>query len=269
MSLTSLVAAEIYLRLMWMKHNRLATTLQLLWPYTMVLTVFGLGTAYGSLERFKQSLGIEDPVLYLFASSIIAFTAVSVIDYTASIATWHRWIGTLPYIATASLKPAAFLMISGVATSLFVALIEVASIIPGVVLVSGAHGALKMLLVFLVLVLGMMPLIGVAGALAMASLVLREEGHAFSFVNPLLLLVSGVFYPIELLPRILKALSGVVPVSYIVEASKLIAGLTQTPMGELILVIIVIALMAVGYNSGGAAGVLAMERLVRRRGAWD
>ena len=266
MSLRSLVAAEAAIRYYWFKRNRTLLFLSVVWPYLTVLVLYTLGNAYGSLDRYRESMGIDYPLLYMFAASTVAHSAVSVVDESASIAQWHRWLGTLTYIMASPHRTWVFVVITGLVTSLFMTTITVSALLPAVILVSGLEGSLRLAVVYLVIIAGMAPLIAIAGVAAMMSLLAREEGNVMAFLNPLLLLLSGVFYPIEILPRLLEASSRLLPVSYLVEAAKLAAAFDGPLTGGMFLVAYVIALMTLVYNSAGLLALEWADRGIRRKG---
>lgn len=269
MGFKSVFKADTMLRLWWLKNNRVMALLELVWPYTIIIVLIGLGTSYGSLENFKRALGIEDPILYVFASSSVAFAAVGIIDNSAAVAQWHRWLGTLPYIMTSPLKLSTYVIASGLSLSVLTVAMEYAVLLPGVLYFSGLEGLPRIGLVLAFLLLGMMPLVAIGGVAAMASLMVREEGNVMAFLNPLLLLLSGVFYPLEVLPRLLQLLSKAVPVSYVVDAAKAAATLQEGVARDLFIVAYLIAAMIVVYNIAGLGFLGGLERATRRRGATD
>jgi ABC-2 type transport system permease protein len=262
-----IILAEIYLRLRQFKNNPPMLIVSLAWPYLMVIVVLVLGTSYGSLEEYARRLGVADPVVFLLAASGVAFTAVSIIDYGASFAVWHRWLGTLPYLALATPSLSLYLAASGAAVALLSVAVTYASIAPAIVALGGLESGLRLALIVAIVLAGMIPLAGLAALAAVLSVALKVESHVLSFINPLMLLVSGVFYPLELLPRLLKALSVLVPVSYVVEASKLVAAL-ENPLGaKLYFALYAIAALSVLYNVAGLMLTGRVEKEVMVRGA--
>jgi len=264
--IASIARAETTLVIYWYKENKVMTLLQVAWPYMMVFIVLGLGSAYGSIERFAEALRVADPLLYVIASSLVAFTSVGIIDSATQVALWHRWLGTLPYVTLAPNSMVLYVMVSGVVQSLVISSIIMVALVPGALILSGASGVAGLAVVLGFLLLGMLPLVAIAGAAAAASLAVREEGNVISFLNPFLLVVSGVFYPVEILPRVLSAFSEVVPVRYVVEAARLIAA-TGTPAGKTVTALAwILALLSLTYNAVGAPAVALGERALRRRG---
>ena len=267
MALKAVFKAELLIQYWWIKGNRWLAGLWLLWPYMAVVVLYVLGTSYGSLENLAKSLGVDDPILYLFAASNIAFAATGIIDTVVGIATWHRWIGTLPYVYLQPNRFSSYLVVSGLASSLFNIMENYLAILPGVLIYSGLRGGIGLTVVLLVLVIGSLPLVGIAVAAALASLIAREEGNVLSFLNPLLLLLSGVFYPVEVLPRLLQALSAAVPVTYVVQAARLAASFSHGPGAALYYAAYTLGLMIVVYNTLSLAVIELGEKSARSRGA--
>ncbi len=266
MGLKNIVLAELKAQLWWLRNNRWLLVLQFLWPYMAVVILYVIGTSYGSMERLKESLGITDPILYLFAASNIAFTASGLIDSVAGIATWHRWIGTLPYVYLQPNKFPTYLVISGLANSLYNVVLNYLALLPGVLIYTGIRGGLGLTVVLLILIIGALPLVGIAILAAFLSLLAREEGNIISFLNPLLLFLSGVFYPVTLLPWILRVLSSAVPVTYVVEAAKMTATLSEGPGRALFYAAYTIGILAVLYNITSIAVIGSGEGYARKTG---
>ncbi|MEB3774785.1 MAG: ABC transporter permease [Desulfurococcales archaeon] len=262
----NLFKAELYSIMAWYRSNRVMLVLSFLWPYATVLVLLALGSSYGSLEEWRRSMGVEYPLIYLFAASAVAFASAGIIESASGVALWHRWVGTLPYVYLAPAGFPRYLLASGVANSLVMALIDFTAVAPAVVLLGGLEGGVRLLLVLLVMVIGSLPLVGIAILASLASLMAREEGNIIYFVNPLLLLASGIFYPLEVLPRLLRLASEVLPVTYVVEAAR-IASTYTTGLGRAVLgVAYTLAVMTVIYNMVSLYLIGSGERGVRRRG---
>ena len=264
--LRALVRAELSLQAWWLKSNRAMLVLSFIWPYAAVLVLLGLGTAYGSLDRMARALGVDEPIVYLLAASMVAFAASGIIDNASSAALWHRWLGTLPYVYAAPHRFPVYLTVSGLAGSLVTATLDLAAMLPGALAVGGVRAGLGVLAVYAVMILASLPLVGLAVTAALTSLIVREEGNVLSFLNPLLLLLSGVFYPLEVLPRLLQEASRLVPVTYVVEAARMASTITQGPLRALLVASYYLAAMTAAYNLLSLAAVARLESTARRKG---
>ncbi len=267
-SLRALVRAELSIQWWWLRSNRAMLVLSFVWPYMAVLVLLSMGYAYGSPEVMAERLGVDEPIVYLMAASMVAFAASGIIDNASGVAQWHRWLGTLPYIYTAPHRFPVYLVVSGFAGSLFIALTDLAAMLPGALLAGGPRAGLGLLAVFAVMLLASLPLVGIAVAAALASLLAREEGNVLSFLNPLLLLLSGVFYPLDVLPRLLRAASALVPVRYVVEAARMASTLSQGPLRAVLAASYYLAVMIAVYNLLSTWAVARLESKARRSGVF-
>jgi ABC-2 type transport system permease protein len=266
-SLRSLLRAELSIQWWWLRSNRVMLALSFAWPYMAVLVLLAMGHAYGSVENMARRLGVDEPIVYLMAASMVAFAATGIIDNASGVAQWHRWLGTLPYIYTAPHRFPVYLVVSGLAGSLFIAATDLAAMLPGALIAAGPRGGLGLLAVFAVMILASLPLVGIAVAAALASLLAREEGNVLSFLNPLLLLLSGVFYPLDVLPRVLREASALVPVRYVVEAARLASTLSAGPLRAVTVTAYYLTAMIAVYNTLSIWAVEGLESRARRSGA--
>lgn len=264
----ALVKAEIGIQWWWLKSNRAMLVLSFIWPYMAVFVLLGMGYAYGSVGNMARRLGVDEPVVYLMAASMVAFAASGIIDNASGVAQWHRWLGTLPYIYTAPHRFPVYLVVSGFAGSLFIAFTNLAAMLPGAIAVAGLRAGLGLLAVFIVMIIASLPLVGIAVVAALTSLLVREEGNVLSFLNPFLLLLSGVFYPLDLLPGILRELSVLVPVRYVVEAARMASTLATGPLRAVVVASYYLSVMIAVYNLLTLRAVSSLESSARRRGVF-
>ncbi|MCE4604755.1 MAG: ABC transporter permease [Aeropyrum sp.] len=262
----TIVKAEASFRIMELKRNPIFTILSLVWPYLMLVSIYVLGTSYGSIERFEAAMKVDDPILFLAVASAIAFTAVGVIDYTTNSILWHRWLGTLPYVIMSTPSFTAYMIASGIVVTGFAIAMNYISISPLILVIGGFESFYKLMIIVGIALLGMVPLAGIAAVAGLLSIIVKEEGNVLGFLNPLLLLVSGVFYPIEILPRILALMSKLVPVTYLVETAKLVAAFQATEVKIIYIALYVFGLMAIVYNLGGGMVIAMLERHAQKRG---
>ena len=265
-SLWNIMRAELRVQYYWLKNNKVMMAMSLLWPYLMVFIMVSFGTAFGSLEEFKEKMGIASPILYLFAGSAVATASLSVIDNAAGIGTWHKWLGTLPYVMLVPRRFPVYLLISSLVTSLVQVAFNLASIAPAVIVLEGVSAGLQLLLILFFMFIGTLPLLGIALLGGIASLLASEENDVINFLNPLLLLLSGVFYPVKMLPYILRVAAYYIPTKYVVDAAKLAATYTTPPGSTVMYILYILTLLALLYNALGLTGAVYAEKELRRRG---
>ena len=263
----NIVRAEIYLNTRFLANNKIVLATLAFWPYGMVAAVVVIGEAYGSLEEYSRRLGVADPLVFLIAASGVAFTAVAIMDEAASKAYQGRWLGVNPYIAVSSGSFTIYVASAGVASSIFMTLLTYTMITPAVVALGGLESGLRLAVVVAIVMAGMLPLVPLAVAAAMVSLAMKQDSNVMSFVNPMLLMAAGVFYPVEMLPEVLEMLARLVPVSYVVEAARIVSAFEDPAVAQLVASLYYLALMIVLYNSILALAVGRAERLVTEEGA--
>ncbi|RLG51650.1 MAG: hypothetical protein DRN96_04800 [Thermoproteota archaeon] len=266
MTAVDVVKASLYLTYSWYKNNRVMLAMSLLWPYLMAFLVLALGSMYGSLSEFTRRMGVSNPVLYMLASSTVAFSSIAILEAAVGFVMYNRWLGTLQYIVLSPVKSKTLIAVAGIPDSMISAVVSVTAVAPAAAYFEGLHGALKAIAVLLLILAGMTPMLAFSVIAAAATLSVREETNVLAFLNPLILLLSGVFYPIEVLPRLLQLASKAVPSKYVIDAAKLVATYT-TPEGKLLMLALYpLAALAVAYNLIALAGVDKAVSLAKRRG---
>lgn len=259
--------AQLYSTVYWYKNNRLYFISMFIWPYIMVGMIFALGTMYGSIEEYKYKLKVADPALYLLSSSVVAMSSIVIVESVAGFALFNRWLGTLPYILLSPVKTPIILLVAGLPDSLLSPLLTVASVIPAAVYFEGWLGAGKALIVLLFIYLGMLPMLGFATLVGSVVLIVKEESNILNSLTPFILLVAGVFYPVEVLPVILQYISKIIPVTYVIEATKIVATYAL-PEGMMIFTLMyLIACMTLAYNLLALTAIRKSEVSVKKSGA--
>ena len=234
----------------------------------MVAIIFALGMIYGNINIYSSRLKISNPAIYLLASSVIAMSSVFIVDAVAGFALYNRWIGTLPYIILSPIKTPILYIVAGLPESLISPFLTILAILPAAIYFEGLLGGLKTLLILFIIFIGMLPMIGFSSLVASLILVLKEESNIISSLTPFMLLVSGIFYPIEILPRFLQILSTIIPVRYVVDASRLVATYLIPDFRLLLIILYLLALLTLIYNSLAFGVINKADRSVKKSGAY-
>lgn len=259
--------AQLFSTIAWVKNNRYLFVSMFIWPYIMVSVVFALGTIYGNVEQYTARLGVSNPAIYLLASSVVAMSSLFIIEAVAGFTLYNRWIGTLPYIILSPIKTPVLLIIAGLPESLLSPLVTIAAIFPAAVYFEGIIGGGKTLLVLFMIYIGMLPMLGFSSLIASILLIVREESNILSSLSPFILLISGIFYPVEILPRVLQMLSIAVPTTYIVNASKLVATYL-IPQAKLLMILLYgLGALTIIYNILAMSAIGRAEKRVKTIGA--
>ncbi|MBI3971255.1 MAG: ABC transporter permease [Chloroflexi bacterium] len=213
-----------------------------------------------------QPLDTRFLLLYLLIGTTLWSYLSDIFSNIAETITWERWEGTIEYTLMAPV-------------SRFIHLI-------GSCVYAVTHGALRAAVVFVIVVLifgvdlsganfvttaavvalGSVSVIGLAIFVAILPLLFTERGAQMTFVmNSSLLLVSGVYYPTDVLPIWLRIFSPFSPITYVlrgVRASVLEgAGLAQV-WGQLA----ILAAMGLVLVPASIAAFVVAERYAKRTG---
>ncbi|KYH42171.1 MAG: hypothetical protein AYL32_000220 [Candidatus Bathyarchaeota archaeon B26-2] len=262
-----ILKAQLFSTVCWYRNNKWMLITTFVWPYLMVGTIFGIGMALGSLEEYAERVGVVNPALYLLASSAVAMSSVYIMYSITGFVLENRWIGTLPYLLLSPAKTHTVIVFSSLPDALTSPVFTAIAIIPAAVYFEGFTGALRIFIVLLITILGMLPLMGLSVIMASTILFLKEESNIMGSVVPFILLVSGVYYPIEVLPRVLQVISQFVPVTYVVEATKIVSTYLTSEARMLMVALYMIGLLTVGYNLLATLAMTKVERAIKSKGA--
>jgi ABC-2 type transport system permease protein len=190
-------------------------------------------------------------VMYLLIGTLVWRFLSIVFDNISEMIAWERWEGTIEYTFMAPVRRFTQMM-GQTAFSILYSLLFT-GIIAGVVAVffrldlsqANLWGALIMLLA------GSLSFVGLGIVASVLPLLFPERGAQMTnVVQALFLLISGVYYPIEILPAAMRPLARVSPATYVLEGMRaavlrgsglaelwpyiwplLVAGLVAIPVG--------------------------------------
>jgi ABC-2 type transport system permease protein len=244
------------------------------WAWELVWLVYGvvntLAITFIAEEAGRQQLvgsaETRDLVLFLLLGTLAWAYLSAVLDDVSLVVTWERWEGTIEHTLMAPVPRA--LHLAGM--SLFGVLHAIVrTVLIGVVALlffNVDFGGADWLAATAVLLVGSISVAGLAILAGVLPLIYPERGTQMSFmVQAVVLLVSGVYYQVAVLPGWLQAFSYLSPATYILEG---IRGSIQH--GEsvadlwrqlVILAVYGVFLVALGITVFGAA-----ERWAKRTG---
>src|SRR5919204_4195107 len=165
-------------------------------------------------------------VLYLLIGTTMWSYLSAVFDIVAETIAWERWEGTIEYTLMAPV-PRFLHLVGTCCYALTYAVVRAALIFGVVVLIFGIDlGHANMATVLLVVLVGSVSVIGLAIIAAVLPLLFTERGAQMTFViHSSLLLISGVYAPVDVLPAWLQVLSPLSPITYVLHSVR--AGLLQ------------------------------------------
>lgn len=189
-----------------------------------------------------------------------------VFSYIAETIAWERWEGTLEYTMMAPVRRYAQLLGATIYAVIY-GLIHTAVILVVLTLFFGLDlSRADFLTAGIFMLIGSFSFIGIGMIAAILPLIWVERGAQMTFVlQSLLLLVSGVYYSVEVLPDWMQTLAAFSPATYILDGVRqgLIDG---APVGALLGNVWPLVVMAVVFIPLGAWTFGRAERYAKRTG---
>jgi ABC-2 type transport system permease protein len=205
-------------------------------------------------------------VLYLLIGTTMWSYLSAVFDIVAETIAWERWEGTIEYTLMAPV-PRALHLIGTCCYAITYSVVRSALIFGAVLLIFGidlAHA--NFITALAVVVVGSVSMIGLAIVAAVLPLLFTERGAQMTFViHSSLLLVSGVYAPIDVLPGWLRVLAPLSPITYILRSVRvglLDGGGLDQVTGDLV----VLAVMGALLVPAGLWIFREAERFAKRTG---
>ena len=236
------------------------------WGWEVAFLVYSAAGAL-SISLIGAQAGDPRLLLTLMVGAIFWNYLSVVFSWIAETIAIERWEGTLEYTMMAPVRRATHLL-GCVAYAMVYGLIHTAAILVAMVVffpdLSIAHADVGTVVVFMVL--GSFSFVGIGTMAAILPLLFVERGAQMAFViQSVLLLVSGVYYSIDVLPGWMQVVSHLSPATYAIDGVRkgLIDGV---PASQLVadiwpLVVMGIVLIPFGLWAFGRA-----ERYAKRTG---
>ncbi|MEZ4523031.1 MAG: ABC transporter permease [Thermomicrobiales bacterium] len=206
-------------------------------------------------------------ILFLAIGTLVWGYLNSVFMNVAETVAWERWEGTIEYTMMAPVSRVThmfgmslFAILYGLIRSTVLFLILVA-FFPEISLSQANLGGAA-----LVIAVGSFSFIGFGIVGAVLPLLFPEKGEQMTFIiSSILLLVSGVYYPISVLPGWMQWFSNISPATYVLEAMRS-AILDGAPVADLFGDLAALGLIAVVSIPAGMAIFGYFERYAKRTG---
>jgi ABC-2 type transport system permease protein len=235
--------------------------------YSLVNALTILFIAQATERITGQAVNTGFLVLYLLIGTAMWSYLSAIFDVVAETITWERWEGTIEYTLMAPVPRLIHLLGTCVYAVVYSA-VRATIIFAVVVLMFGVDLArANLLTALLVVVFGSVSMIGLSIFAAILPLLFTERGAQMTFViHSSLLLVSGVYYPVDVLPPWLEFVSPFSPITYVLRGVRagLLDGMgVQAVAGDLA----VLAIMGVVLVPVGLLVFITAERYAKRTGA--
>jgi ABC-2 type transport system permease protein len=185
----------------------------MVWTIANTLTIVFIARAAHLPPAKENTLA----TLLLVGATIWAFLGI-IFEFMTETVAWERWEGTIEYTFMAPLSRAMHLAGAGFFAVLYgliraIILFIVVAFFFDLSLPNADFAA-----AFVVLVAGSLAFIGIGVMTAVLPLISPEKGAQLGFVaQGMLLVVSGVYYPVEVLPQWMQWLSVISPATYVLE----------------------------------------------------
>ncbi|MDQ3823456.1 MAG: ABC transporter permease [Actinomycetota bacterium] len=128
---------------------------------------------------------------------------------------WERWEGTIEYTFMAPLTRAVHLLGIGIFAVLY-GLVRATIVFAAIAAVFGLHMPdANFFSAFVLLAVASVSFVGIGMMTAVLPLISPEKGTQFGYVGQgLMLVVSGVYYPVEVLPQAMQWIATISPATY-------------------------------------------------------
>jgi ABC-2 type transport system permease protein len=234
--------------------------------YSLVNALTILFIAEATQRITGQAVDTRYYVLYLLIGTTMWSYLSAVFDVVAETIAWERWEGTIEYTLMAPV-PRALHLIGTCCYAVTYAVARAALIFGVIAVLFGIdlHGA-NVLTAIEVVAIGSVSVIGLAIVAAVLPLLFTERGAQMTFViHSSLLLISGVYAPVDVLPGWLGILSPLSPITYVLRSVRagLLEGAPPSAVGGDVLILAIMGALLVPL---GLLIFRTAERYAKRSG---
>ncbi|HWT25332.1 MAG TPA: ABC transporter permease [Solirubrobacteraceae bacterium] len=182
------------------------------WTIANTLTVVFIAEG---VEAGGGTLDVERQTTYLLIGAVIWSYLGIVFEILTETVAWERWEGTIEYTFMAPLSRAVHLLGMGTFAVLY-GVVRTALLFAVVALFFGLElDQADFATALLLLAAASVPFVGIGMVTAVLPLISPEKGAQLGFIaQGMLLVVSGVYYPVEVMPGWMQALATVSPATY-------------------------------------------------------
>jgi ABC-2 type transport system permease protein len=242
------------------------------WGWEIAFFVFTVANSLSIMYIGKAQQTTNAPeatqrlILYLGIGTLVWSYLRAVFDSISEMIAWERWEGTIEYTMMAPVSrtthligTAAFSIVYGIARTGLL-LVILAAFFHVDLTHTNPLGAAVVLLV------GSLSFVGVGMVAAILPLLFPERGAEMTFViSGILLLVSGVYYPVDVLPGWMQPAATVSPATYVLEGMRdaILDGKGVTELGGTLLPLLIIGAVSIPIGMW-VFGVV--ERYAKRTG---
>jgi len=236
------------------------------WGWEVAFLVYSVASAL-SISFIGAASGNDRLLLTLIIGAVFWNYLSVVFSWIAETISVERWEGTLEYTFMAPVRRWTQLLGSCLYAMAY-GLVHTAAILVVLVLFFPQlePGSMNLATAVLFVALGSFSFVGIGMMAAILPLLYVERGAQMTFVlQSCLLLVSGVYYPVSILPGWMQALSHASPATYVLDGVR--AGLLDgTPVTALVGDILPLIVMGAVLIPAGLWAFGRAERYAKRTG---
>ena len=235
----------------------------LVWTVANTLTIVFIGRG---IEASGGTIDVARVTTYLLIGAVIWAYLGIIFEFITETVAWERWEGTIEYTFMAPLRRSAHL--AGMAAFAVLYGLIRALLIFGIV---GLFFDLSLsnadfVAAIVLLLVASVSFAGIGIMTAVLPLISPEKGAQLGFVaQGVLLVVSGIYYPVNVLPDWMKWLAAISPATYALDGIRdaLLDGAGLTTMGPKLGILVLIGAVSI---PAGLALFSAGERYAKRHG---
>jgi ABC-2 type transport system permease protein len=237
------------------------------WGWEIAFLIYNITSSLSVMYIGKaQGTDTSNLILYLGIGTVVWAYLRAIFSNISEMIVWERWEGTIEYTMMAPISRlthmlgvSLFSIVYGIMRTLLL-LIALFFFFSVDLSHANAGGALAIILV------GSLSFVGVGIMAAVLPLLFTERGEEMTFIiSSLLLLVSGVYYPISVLPGWMQAAARISPATYVLEGMRATI-LDGKSTGQLWHYLIPMAIIGALTIPLGMAVFTTVERYAKRTG---
>ena len=233
------------------------------WTVANTLTIVFIANG---IEATGGTIDVQRATTYLLIGAVIWAYLGIIFEFLTETVAWERWEGTIEYTFMAPLSRFTHLAGMG-AYSVLYGLIRAVLLFAVVAFFFDlSMPDANFVAALVVLLVASVSFIGIGMMTAVLPLISPEKGAQLGFVaQGVLLVVSGVYYPVDVLPGWMEKIAAISPATYALDGIRraIIDGEGLTSMGRELLLLAVIGVVCI---PAGLALFAAGERYAKRNG---
>jgi ABC-2 type transport system permease protein len=260
--------------ILWAFIERQTNLWKRYWAWELVWLVYGAVNTLAVTFIAKQvdhsgvssNVDVSRLVLFLLIGTLVWAFLSAVLDDISLVISWERWEGTIEHTLMAPVRRAVHLAgmcIFGVLHAIIRTSLIFLIALP---FFSVDLGQADWATASVVLFVGCFPVAGLAILAGILPMLYPERGQQMSMmIQAFVLLVSGVYYQVEVLPAWLKAFSVISPATYILDGMRA-AIIDGDGIGGVTRELVSLAIFGAVLIPGGIAAFDVAERWAKKTG---